>query len=171
MLYYEFSIKQFYQLRKHNEKMIFGLITIFSFVAQATVVDGWDVRLSKPIEIKPALVMEEEVETYSGDFMIVSNEQKPPKGYVYAIVSPIISKKNASAPFFNPQDLTLKINNQIIARVSEDNFLYDYKMIPLTHLLMKLGTHKGDMIFQIPASSQNDKIILMYKNNPIAQGD
>lgn len=154
-----------------------NLLILITFLittsAWATSINGWDIQLAEPSKVTPAFHTQEEVETYTGDFMLVNVEQQPKDGYIYVVyhlvIAPNTGKGSAPAVSFDPEKITLDIKGQNFSRVADDDFLYDYKMTPMTHLKMKLGTHKGTIVFEIPEQLKNEKMTLKYNTKPITE--
>lgn len=136
---------------------------------RAQPIEGWDIQITHPRTVSSAFQNTEEVETYTGDFMLVVTEQKAKAGHVFVTEQLSVAQKTADGlppnKPFNPENIVLDINGQFFSRIAEDEFLYDYKMKPLTHLKIKLGTHEGSVVFEIPDSLKNEKMILRYDNH------
>lgn len=147
-------------------KILFTAFLVNAIPASAAVVDGWDIQIGS-VDIVPKLSLEQEVETYTGDMMLHHIEQNPAPGHVYVIIPVTTARTDRQADIFNAADIRLKAGNKIIDRVTDDSFLIDYNILPFTRLKVKLGTHKGSVIFEVPESDARQNLFLLYKNNPL----
>ncbi len=131
----------------------------------ATVIDGWDITVQSA-EIRPLFSLSQEVETYTGDIMLHEITHEPKKGFVYIAVPTTVSRKETDSKFLSGS-VQLSIKEKNFNRVEDDAFLIDYGMKPFAHMNIKLGTHKGIYLFEIPKESLSNEMFLMYQNQKI----
>ena len=151
-------------MKKSFFSFLFTLL-LFSNSAIAHTVDGWNIDI-KPIQILPFLHLEQPVETYTGDIVLHQIEQKPTDGYNYVLVPITVSRENTNSKFFS-DSVELRIKDRTFKRMEDDMFLIDYKIKPFTHLNIKLGTHNGVILFEIPTDLIQNHMYLTYQQQKI----
>lgn len=149
-------------------KTIFMIFLLTAVPGRAAMVDGWNIQIGS-VDITSKLSLEQEVETYTGDMMLHHIEQTPAPGHLYVIVPVTATRIDRQAGLFNASDIRLKAGKKIIDRVADDSFLIDYNILPFTRLKIKLGTHKGSVIFEVPESDARYPLTLLYKNIPLEE--
>ena len=112
------------------------------------------------------ILFDDYVEMYTGEIERQVMEQAPAPGYIYVLYEMNISKKTGNE-MLEPSDYVLKIGENTYKRIMDDYFLLDFRFRPLTHLNVKLGTHSGYILFEIPESEKNLPKTLLYKNTLI----
>ncbi len=142
---------------------------VFSFMVQpvyATVIDGWDIQAESP-KVSEILSIEQEVETYTGDMMLHKIEQTPSDGNVYIIIPITANRSDKNAGLLYSTKFQLQIGNLIFDRLSDDSFLVDYNIQPFTRLNIKMGSHKGSLIFEVPKIESQKENMLLYNGKAI----
>lgn len=131
----------------------------------ATIIDGWDIT-AQSAEIRPLFSLSQEVETYTGDIVLHEITHEPKEGFVYIAVPTAVSRKETDSKFLS-ESVQLNIKEKKFNRVEDDAFLIDFGMKPFAHMNIKLGTHKGIYLFEIPKESLSNEMFLMYQNQKI----
>lgn len=131
----------------------------------ATIIDGWDIT-AQSAEIRPLFSLSQEVETYTGDIVLHEITHEPKEGFVYIAVPTAVSRKETDSKFLS-ESVLLNVNEESFSRVKDDSFLIDYGMKPFPHMNIKLGTHKGVYLFEIPEESVLNEMFLSYQNQKI----
>lgn len=112
-------------------------------------------------------IYDEDTEMYTGDIERVYMEKKAPDGKIYVLYDLTVEQKENDDGTLESSDYSLKIGNDIYPRQMDDYFLLNYHFRPLTHLGVKLGTHKGQIIFEIPVNQKDLPKTLLYKKQPV----
>ena len=132
---------------------------------KADVIDGWKLDVQS-VDVYASFSLEQEVETYTGDIMLHKIEQKPSEGFSYVVISIVVSREDTKSKFYS-ESLKLFVDSQLFDREKEDVFLIDYGLKPFTHLNIKLGVHRGVLIFAVPSDLIKKPMSLVYGNKKI----
>ena len=138
---------------------------IWSIPAFSTEIDGWKMNVSSKKE-QEKILFDDYVEMYTGEIERQIMEKTPEDGHVYVLYEMSVSKKDGNE-VLEPSDFTLSVNGKNYERIMDDYFLLDFRLRPLTHLNVKLGTHVGYILFEIPESERQYPKALLYKNTLI----
>lgn len=144
-----------------GKKILFFTCLFGALETHATLVNGWDIQAGD-LKTHTKFFLEEEVETYTGDFMTHRIEHAPKKGTLFITIPVTVTKQTDTADLFDPLLFSIEYKGSVFFREKEDAFLMDYGLRPLTQLKIKLGHHKGTLLFAVPETFETKKFQIKY---------
>jgi len=100
---------------------------------------------------------------YDGSSEKVTITQDATSGYVYVLVHLELKKDKAGGSLFSWNKLVLKDSKGTTYPRIDDLFLVSHKFERMTQLDVRLGNVQGWIAFEIPESSSNKVLMLIYK--------
>lgn len=121
-------------------------------------------------EITSSISSTEAVVTYGGDVNQVSHSDDPSEGNVYLLLLLNIDKTQAGKDKFLWSDLSVvDADGNTYARMANDTFLETHGLPRVKATDLSIGNNHGYICFEVPASVDASKLILVYSAEGSAQ--